>query len=218
MIDTSLTTFPDSATSNKPKVVDANYDNSKMSQNDFLKVLLADLKWQDPMNAKDISDFIDNSVKLRQMESLDSIQKLVDTLSTFTNSIVNASSMIGKKVKYEGNQTYVSQGQSNIEFKLNAPAQNVKVSLVDSNGNIVEQKEFTNLNGNTTYPLSIENQNLTDGYYKVLISAKDSAGNDVQATIYSTGIVNGILKDNGSLSAKINNVNVSLDKILEISM
>jgi flagellar basal-body rod modification protein FlgD len=218
MIDTSLTTFPDSATSNKPKVVDANYDNSKMSQNDFLKVLLADLKWQDPMNAKDISDFIDNSVKLRQMESLDSIQKLVDTLSTFTNSIVNASSMIGKKVKYEGNQTYVSQGQSNIEFKLNAPAQNVKVSLVDSNGNIVEQKEFTNLNGNTTYPLSIENQNLTDGYYKVLVSAKDSAGNDVQATIYSTGVVNGILKDNGSLSAKINNFNVSLDKILEISM
>jgi len=218
MIDTSLATFPDSATSNKPKVVDANYDNSKMSQNDFLKVLLADLKWQDPMNAKDISDFIDNSVKLRQMESLDGIQKLVDTLSTFTNSIVNASSMIGKKVKYEGNQTYVSQGQSNIEFKLNAPAQNVKVSLVDSNGNIVEQKEFTNLNGNTAYPLSIENQNLTDGYYKVLVSAKDSAGNDVQATIYSTGIVNGILKDNGSLSAKINNVNVSLDKILEISM
>jgi flagellar basal-body rod modification protein FlgD len=218
MIDTSLTTFPDSATSNKPKVVDANYDNSKMSQNDFLKVLLADLKWQDPLNAKDISDFIDNSVKLKQMESLDSIQKLVDTLSTFTNSIINASSMIGKKVKYEGNQTYVSQGQSNIEFKLNAPAQNVKVSLVDSNGNIVEQKEFTNLNGNTTYPLSIENQNLTDGYYKVLVSAKDSAGNDVQATIYSTGIVNGILKDNGSLSAKINNVNVSLDKILEISM
>jgi flagellar basal-body rod modification protein FlgD len=218
MIDTSLTTFPDSATSNKPKVVDANYDNSKMSQNDFLKVLLADLKWQDPMSAKDISDFIDNSVKLKQMESLDSIQKLADTLSTFTNSIVNASSMIGKKVKYEGNQTYVSQGQSNIEFKLNAPAQNVKVSLVDSNGNIVEQKEFTNLNGNTTYPLSIENQNLTDGYYKVLVSAKDSAGNEVQATIYSTGIVNGILKDNGSLSAKINNVNVSLDKILEISM
>jgi flagellar basal-body rod modification protein FlgD len=218
MIDTSLTTFPDSATSNKPKVVDANYDNSKMSQNDFLKVLLADLKWQDPMNAKDISDFIDNSVKLRQMESLDSIQKLVDTLSTFTNSIVNASSMIGKKVKYEGNQTYVSQGQSNIEFKLNAPAQNVKVSLVDSNGNIATQKEFTNLNGDTTYPLSIENQNLTDGYYKVLVSAKDSTGNDVQATIYSTGVVNGILKDNGSLSAKINNVNVSLDKILEISM
>jgi flagellar basal-body rod modification protein FlgD len=126
--------------------------------------------------------------------------------------------MIGKKVKYEGNQTYVSQGQSSIEFKLNAPAQNVKVSLVDSNGNIVEQKEFTNLNGNTIYPLSIENQNLTDGYYKVLVSAKDSAGNDVQVTIYSTGIVNSILKDNGSLSAKINNVNVSLDKILEISM
>ena len=218
MIDTSLTTFPVSATSNKPKIVDANYDNSKMSQDDFFKVLLADLKWQDPMNAKNISDLIDNSVKLKQMESLDSIQKLVDILSTFTNSIVNASLIIGKKVKYEGNQTYVSQGRSNIEFKLSSPAQNVKVSLVDANGNIVEQKEFENLNGNTIYPLSIENENLADGYYKVLVSAKDSAGNDVQSTIYSTGIVNGILKVSGSLNAKINNINVPLDKILEISI
>lgn len=218
MIDTSLTTFLYSATSDKPKIVDPTYDNSKMSQNDFIKVLLTDLKWQDPLNAKDISDFLDNTVKLRQMESMETMQKLVDTLSTFTNSIINASSMIGKKVKYEGNQTYVHQGQSDIEFKLNAPAKKVVVSIVDSNSVIVEKKEFFDLNGNTVYPLKIENQNLADGYYRVLISAKDSEGRDVQATIYSTGIVNGVLKDNDNLSVKINNTNVSLDKILEISI
>lgn len=219
MIDTSFTKFPDTVNTGKPKIVDANYDNSKMSNSDFLKVLLTDLQWQDPLNAKDVSDFLDNTVKLRQMESLDSFQKLADALSKFTNSILTASSLIGKKVMYEGNQTYVQNGQSQIEFKLSNPASIVKVSIVDKNGNIVEENTFKDLNGNTIYPYEISNKNLTDGYYTVYISAKDSSGKDVSYTVYSTGIVGSVYKDsNGSISAKIDNKSVSLDKILEIGM
>ncbi|WP_028950663.1 flagellar hook assembly protein FlgD [Sulfurihydrogenibium subterraneum] len=219
MIDTSLTKFPDAAQTGKPKIVDTNYDNSKMSNSDFLKVLLTDLQWQDPLNAKDISDFLDNTVKLRQMESLDGFQKLTDALSKFTNSILTASSLIGKKVKYEGNQTYVENGKSQIEFKLDSPASLVKVSIIDQNGNVVEENTLKDLNGNTTYPYQINNNNLSNGYYKVIISAKDSQGKDVSYTLYSTGIVNSVYKDeNGSISAKIANNPVSLDKILEISM
>ncbi|MDM7273758.1 flagellar hook assembly protein FlgD [Sulfurihydrogenibium azorense] len=219
MIDTSFTKFPDTVNTGKPKVVDANYDNSKISNSDFLKILLTDLQWQDPLNAKDISDFLDNTVKLRQMESLDSFQKLADALSKFTNSILTASSLIGKKVKYEGNQTYLENGKSQIEFKLEAPASLVKVSIIDQNGNVVEENTFKDLKGNTIYPYEINNTNLQNGYYRVSISAVDSQGKDVSYTLYSTGIVNSVYKDeNGSISAKIANNPVSMDKILEISM
>lgn len=219
MIDTSFTKFPDTVNTGKPKVVDANYDNSKISNSDFLKILLTDLQWQDPLNAKDISDFLDNTVKLRQMESLDSFQKLADALSKFTNSILTASSLIGKKVKYEGNQTYLENGKSQIEFKLEAPASLVKVSIIDQNGNVVEENTFKDLKGNTIYPYEINNTNLQNGYYRVSISALDSQGKDVSYTLYSTGIVNSVYKDeNGSISAKIANNPVSMDKILEISM
>ncbi|ACN99172.1 putative flagellar hook capping protein FlgD [Sulfurihydrogenibium azorense Az-Fu1] len=219
MIDTSFIKFPDTVNTGKPKVVDANYDNSKISNSDFLKILLTDLQWQDPLNAKDISDFLDNTVKLRQMESLDSFQKLADALSKFTNSILTASSLIGKKVKYEGNQTYLENGKSQIEFKLEAPASLVKVSIIDQNGNVVEENTFKDLKGNTIYPYEINNTNLQNGYYRVSISAVDSQGKDVSYTLYSTGIVNSVYKDeNGSISAKIANDPVSMDKILEISM
>ncbi len=218
MIDTSFKTFPDTTNTTKPKIVDANYDNSKMSNSDFLKILLTDLQWQDPLNVKDISDFLDNTVKLRQMESLDSIQKLADSLSQFTNSILTASSLIGKKVKYEGNQTYIENGYSQIKFKLNSPATLVKVSVINQNGNVVEENIFKDLNGNTIYPYEINNTNIANGYYTVSISAKDSNGNDIPYTLYSTGIVNSVYKDNGLISAKIANKSVSLDKILEIGM
>ncbi len=211
-IDTNLTTFPEK----KPKIVDANYDNSKMSEQDFVKVLLADLKWQDPLNAKDISDFIDNTVKLRQMESLSSIENLTKLISQFTNSILNASSLIGKNVKYEGNYTYVDNGQANIEFKLNAPAKEVNISFVDKNGNILESKQLINLNGNTVYPIQIDNSNLQNGYYKINISAKDEKGNSVDATVYSSGKVESIIRENNEIFAKISGNNVSLDKIFEI--
>ncbi|MEJ5173046.1 MAG: flagellar hook capping FlgD N-terminal domain-containing protein [Hydrogenothermaceae bacterium] len=107
-LDPSLTQFPD--TSKKPKVVDANYDNSKMSREDFLKVLLTDLQFQDPLNAKDISEFIDNTIKLKQMESFDAIQKLADAFSQYSGSLLMASNLIGKTITYSnGNSDQTGQ-------------------------------------------------------------------------------------------------------------
>lgn len=97
-LEPALTQFPD--ISKKPKVVDSNYDNSKMNREDFLKVLLTDLQFQDPLNAKDISEFIDNTIKLKQMESFDTLQKLADTFSQFSGSLLIAVNLIGKKIKY----------------------------------------------------------------------------------------------------------------------
>lgn len=107
-LDPALTKFPD--TSKKPKIVDSKFDNSKMSREDFLKVLLADLKFQDPLNAKDISEFIDNSIKLKQMESFESIQKVADTLSQFSGNLLMASNLIGKKIFYDGDRSGVVSG------------------------------------------------------------------------------------------------------------
>lgn len=103
-LDPALTQFPDIG--KKTKVVDSNYDNSKMSREDFLKVLLTDLQFQDPLNAKDISEFIDNTIKLKQMESFDSIQKLAEVFSNLSSSMLFASNLIGKNIKFgEGDQT-----------------------------------------------------------------------------------------------------------------
>lgn len=97
-LDPALKQFPD--TGKKPKVVDSNYDNSNMSREDFLKVLLTDLRFQDPLNAKDISEFIDNTIKLKQMESFESIHKLAETFSSVSSSLLFASNLIGKNIKF----------------------------------------------------------------------------------------------------------------------
>ncbi|MBK3332467.1 flagellar hook capping protein [Persephonella atlantica] len=201
----------------KPEIVDANYDNSKMENEDFLKVLLADLQWQDPLNAKDISDFINNTVKLRQMEVLNNFQETVELLkeASQANSLLYASNLIGKKIFYEGNYTYVENGQSTVKFKLEDNADFVKITVMSSDGTVVEQRSFADLEGNKEYPFEISNPDLQDGYYTVYIEAT-KGDRAVKATVISEGIVSSVLKESDSIKAVVNNTEIDINSIAEI--
>jgi len=201
----------------KPEIVEAGYDNSKMDNEDFLKVLLADLAWQDPLNANDITDFIDNTIKLRQMEVLNDFQQTVDMLEEVsqTNSLLYASGLIGKKIYYEGFNTYVENGISTVKFKLEEDADIVTVTVMDEKGNVVEQESFSNLEANKEYPFEINNPNLPDGYYTVYIDAQKD-GESVKATVISEGLVESVLKTDDGIKVIVNNDEIDLNSIVQI--
>lgn len=203
--------------SKKSKIVDANFDNARLNNNQFLQILLTDLKWQNPLEANNISDFISNSIKLRQMEVLNNFQKTIELLKSVnqTNALLYASNLINKKVVYEGKETYIKNGVSRVSFKLDNNADIVRVNIIDKNGNVVETKTFQNLKANKEYPFEINNPNLTDGYYTVNIEAKAGSQN-VKSTIYSTGVVNSVEKDGSNIYANINNKKILIDKINQI--
>ncbi len=201
----------------KPKVVDQNYDNSKMSNEDFLKVLLADLQWQDPLEAKDISEFINNSVKLREMEVLNNFQKTVDMLKSAneSNALLYGASLIGKRISYEGNATYIQNGKSTVRFKLEDDADLVKVTVTDKAGKPVETKTFEHVKGNKELTFKIENEKLPDGYYTVYVEAQKGT-EKVKATVYSQALVEGILREDGKIKAIFGNKKVDIDSIVQI--
>ncbi len=201
----------------EPKIVDKNYDNSKMSNEDFLKVLLADLQWQDPLEAKDISDFINNSVKLREMEVLNDFQKTIDMLKAVneSNALLYGSSLIGKKIFYEGNATYVQNGKSTVQFELKDDADIVNVIVMNSAGQVVESQTFENVKGNQEMTFKIENEDLPDGYYTVYIEAQKN-GEKVEATVYSQALVESILREDGKIKAVFGNNKVDIDAIVQI--
>ena len=205
-------------TDSKVIVVGPDYDNAKMSQEDFLKVLLANLQWQDPLQAQDISEFIDNSVKLREMEALSDFESSVKKMTSALNSfaLFYASDFIGKTVLYQGNQTLVQNGKGEASFTLKQSVASVKVEVLDSNGNVVEEKEFSNLSAGT-YPFEIDNPNLPDGYYTVLVEAKDANGNDVSVEVESKALVESVVKgDDGTVYVKTAVSEIPLDKIVGI--
>ncbi len=201
----------------EPKVVDKNYDNSKMSNEDFLKVLLADLQWQDPLEAKDISEFINNSVKLREMEVLNDFQKTVELLKKVneSNALLYGSSLIGKKIFYEGNATYVKDGKSTVQFKLDDDAEVVNVIVMNQVGEVVDEKTFDNVKGGQVLTFKIENEKLPDGYYTVYVDAHKN-GEKVKAKVFSQGLVESILREDGKIKAVFGNNKVDIDAIVQI--
>ncbi|ACO03981.1 MAG TPA: flagellar hook capping protein [Persephonella sp.] len=202
---------------NEVRIVEAGYDNSKMENEDFLKVLLADLQWQDPLQANDITDFIQNTVKLREMEVLNSFQETVELLkeTNEANSLLYASGLIGKKVVYEGNQTFVENGRSSVSFRLDDNADIVTVTVMDKQGNVVETESFSNLQGGVDYPFEIDNPNLTDGYYTVYIEATKD-GSPVKSSVKSLGLVESVVRESDGIKVLFDDINVDLNSIVQI--
>lgn len=198
-------------------IVNGNFDNSEMSQDDFLQVLLADIQWQNPLDANDISDFIGNTLKLREMEVLNSFEESVSALESANDSsaLLQASGMIGKTVQYEGNSTIVSDGEGSAEFTLDANADQVTLRLYDSDGALVDSATYADLQGGVVYPFEISDTSFPDGYYKVSVTASLN-GESVDATVQSHGVVEGVTRDNGSLAVYFGDEEVELDSITQI--
>ncbi len=202
---------------NEPQVVEAGYDNSEMSQEDFLSVLLADLKWQDPTDVNDISEFITNTVKLRELEVLNSFETSVQNFVSAVQSLslFFASGLIGRVVNYEGDETFVQNGSGKISFRLSDYADTVKVYLIDSNGNVVDEQYFFNLSPGQDYDVEINNPELGTGYYKVVVEASYQ-NSPVSATVISQALVTGVKKEEDGVYLVTEASEIPLNQIVGI--
>ena len=174
-------------------------ERTTLSEDDFMKLFITQLEYQDPMNpmksdqmATQVAQF--NMVDLMYKNNA-SMGKLVkaDTDRTRLDSI----SLLGKFVRYKGDQLYVDQkGPKPFEFDLDGPAAQCICVITDQRGRIIK-----NIN---LGPLSAGNHQLnwdgTDengdkvkpGTYTIHITAKNIKGKQVKVTDWTTGIVSSV--------------------------
>ncbi len=72
----------------------ANMGSDKLDKQAFLQLLMAKLKFQDPMNPTEDADFMQQQAQLAQVEKLDDLVKLLQGNSLLSQ----ASTLVGKKV------------------------------------------------------------------------------------------------------------------------
>jgi len=216
-----------STSSTSSSTTSAAGSNSILGKDDFLKMLIAQMKNQDPMNPMDSTQY---AAQLAQFSSLEQLQNLNTSMTqsinanlTLTQSINNtlASTLIGKDVKI-GSSTISNSGQSsvNLGYTLPSNAASASASIYDSMGNVVKTIDsipiaagdhqlswnFTDNNGNS----------LADGDYTFQISAKDSSGNDITADPFTTGTISGIKFSSSGTQLMINNAAYQLSDVQEI--
>jgi len=210
------------------EVVNGIIDRSKLSNKDFMKILLTQLTYQDPMDTTDINQFITNLVNLQQMETFvkfdESVKALMDYYK-YTN-FLNAASFIGKKIEYIGNNIKVQKDSNgpyvDLKFKVNTFLQKINVQLTDSNGNIVYSGSFNNINyGENEFKVSLSNA--TEG--QILYVSYSGIGDQNQIitdsdklALISKGSVKkvNIDQNDGKIEIYVNNEFIKIDDILAI--
>ena len=113
-------------------------------QDRFLKLLVTQLKNQDPLNPMDNAQM---TSQLAQMSTVSGIEKLNTTLNTLVDNLGNSQSMqaadlIGKHVLVPGSQLVLKSGSAFAGINLASAADQVTLKVLDSSGAVVQTQKL----------------------------------------------------------------------------
>lgn len=117
--------------------------NDSMGKDAFLKLLVEQIKHQDPLQPTDNAEFVAELAQFTSLEQTMGINDRLDRLSIQSQGSANTAvvGFVGKNAIVRGDViTRDASGQpSKIKFQLSNPAETVKVSVADSNGRTVRE-------------------------------------------------------------------------------
>ncbi len=188
-----------------------------LGKDDFLKMMIAQLKHQDPLNPMDGTAF---TAQLAQFSSLEQLTNINSQLTSFTQqqqALANtqAVNLIGKQVLAKGSAVNVDGNPVALSYKLGADAASGQIQVYDSNGQLVDALTFKNqskgLNSVTwTCPSSAK------GTYTFAVSALDKSGQPVTATTMAQGTVTGVNFHDGATYLNVGGQEVAFSDVVSV--
>ncbi len=127
--------------------------NDELGQEDFLKLLVAQLKNQDPSNPVENSDFLGQIAQFSMVNGIDGLGSSFDSVasSLFSTQAMQASQLVGKEILVETNVATLETG-GNVDAVLESPsaASNVRIFVEDQSGTLVRSFDLGNISAGTT--------------------------------------------------------------------
>ena len=195
-----------------------------MGQTEFLKLLVTQMKNQDPTNPMDNQQLTAQMAQFSSLEQLMNINTGLTNLLSASNSTTSAQalSLIGKEVTVQGHNTYVTGGKAaDIAMGLSGDAASVTVTVEDQNGNVVRKITSGRLAAGAQSVKwdgkSDAGSPLPDGMYSYSVEAKDSSGKALDVTTYAKGIATTISFDKGVAYVHIGDLKFMLSEIVEVN-
>lgn len=187
------------------------------AQTRFMKMLIAQLKNQDPLNPMDNAAM---TSQLAQLNMVSGINQLNTTLSTLAGhqsnaEAITAAGLLGRSVLVSGNTIQLSNGEAKFGLELKQAAESVKLSIKDSSGNVVHSMELGSQQAGLQ-TLSWDGQTdagttAAPGKYSFSVEALN-AGEAVTASTLAYGTVNNVSMSGGLLKVNVENsgdINIS---------
>ncbi len=201
----------------------ASANAAAMGKDQFLTLLVAQLKNQDPTNPVDNSEF---TSQMAQFSSLEQLMGINDSMGLMTNAVnssntAQAINLIGKEVTAQGQNVYVKGGKgAEISFDLADTASSAKVIIEDAQGNVVKTIDKGSLpagkNSLKWDAVTDDGSVLPDGLYTYSVLASDAGGELMDVSTYTRGIATGVSYDGGVAYVTVGNQKYMLSEIVEV--
>ncbi len=202
--------------------------SESMDRADFLQMLTAQLKAQDPLNPLDGQDFASQLATFTSLQELQNINSTLDSsleanlllAHTFNNTM--ATSLIGKSVRAQADTVAVTKtGTGTLTYDLDSAATEITIEIKDNNGKVVRTM---NLNAQEAGGHSVEwdgldsdGKHVAAGNYTFSITATGADGNSVGVTTVLEGTVSEVRYQNGNVFLIVNGHEVLLSQVLSLS-
>ncbi|WP_017672635.1 flagellar hook capping FlgD N-terminal domain-containing protein [Blastomonas sp. AAP53] len=124
----------------KKETVASKNTQESLGQASFLKLMTAQLKFQDPFDPVDNQAMVGQMAQFSQVAGISEMNASLKAIAGGfgTSRLSEAASFIGRSVLQDGDTAYSdANGRYGGEFTLNAPANNVSLEWLDTAGNVV---------------------------------------------------------------------------------
>ncbi|MEE9320421.1 MAG: flagellar hook assembly protein FlgD [Granulosicoccus sp.] len=112
----------------------------ELGQGEFLELMMAQLKHQDPFKPMENGEFLGQMAQFSTVSGIDKMQAALEELSGnyMSNQTLEATKLVGQEVLVESNQlTLNSEGDASGRFALDTASGDVKLEVTDNTGKVI---------------------------------------------------------------------------------
>ena len=192
-----------------------------VNKDDFFKMLIAQLKNQDPTKPLDATAFTAQLAQFSSLEKLDNVNASLTSLLSQQDLInrVQSAQLAGKYVVASGDQadSFSAAGRPvELGYDLPEDARKVLITIYDKNGRAVDMIEktdqFKGMNKATW-----NNGSARTGNFTFSIAAVDEQGRNLGAKTLTEGTVSKVNFHDGKVYVTVNNKEMGFDQILAVT-
>jgi flagellar basal-body rod modification protein FlgD len=199
-------------------------NGASMGKDAFLKLLVAQMQNQDPLNPQSNEEFIGQLSQFSQVEQLVNLNTGFETLFMTMNSLNNTSmtQLLGNKVVSYGNQFHHdgSAKEIDLHYETSAPSNATKLVVKDDTGGVVWSGAVEPLDegqGHITWTaVDHDGKPLPEGNYSFSFEASSPTGETIEVNELMVGVVDGMSFVEGVPRPSISGIEFDLSMIIRV--
>ena len=172
-----------------------------LGKDDFLHLLTVQLRYQDPLNPLENTEFI---AQMAQFSSLEQLQNMNQSMeksqgseaelhTAFKNNLVT--SLVGKSVEVPTQQVTYDGASAEVSYRLGDRAHSASLRILDARGQLVRELELDTAQAYGTVEWdgkSAAGDKVPKGAYLAIVAATDPGGVPVEADMLKRVKVNAV--------------------------